>query len=109
MPTNKTSPKASAKKRSAAEIAEAAMPGWKAVPNEEDMRTIDASTSVPPDAALPSLAQLRKKYLGDVDNSVDLAPEHMAALDDTEVVTMTAGPLKKKVGIKGDKVVWYQG
>lgn len=109
MVKKKTGLKGSTKKKSAAEIAEAAMPGWKAVPEEEQIRVFDAGVSSSPDATLPSLTDLRKKYLGEEVARADFAPEHTAATDDTEVVTMTSGPLKKKVGVKGGKIIWYQG
>ncbi len=109
MPSKKSSPKDSAKSKSAAEIAEAAMPGWKAVPKEEETRSLDARTFVSPDATLPSLTELRKKYLGEAEDLSDVRPKHLAAEDDTEVVTLSSGPHKKKVGVKGGKVVWWQG
>jgi len=97
--------------KTAAQIAEATMPGWKAVPHEERARAVGSDSGrLPPDATLPSAAELRKKYLGqEATSDARTASEEAARPDDTEVVTMASGPLKRKVGVKGGKIVWHQG
>jgi hypothetical protein len=99
----------SASKKTAAEIAEAAMPGWKSVPKELELASDSAhAVPTPPDATLPSLADLKRKYLGE-QLKADPAPEESASLDDTEVVTLSAGSQHKKVGVKDGKIIWHQG
>lgn len=108
MPKAKARPKRPATKAKAAiTIAEKAMPGWKAVNDEELLRPADADT--PPDAVLPPLAELRRKYLGDTAAAMDAPAEDAATEDDTEVVTMQSGPLRKKVGVKDGVIKWSQG
>ena len=88
------------------------MPGWKAVPENEVQAmamTTDAAETLPPDATLPSLAELREKHLGEHAVSADAILEETAPMDTTEVVTLRSGELTKKVGVKNGKIAWYQG
>jgi hypothetical protein len=100
--------KKTGKTKTASKIAEKAMPGWKAVPQKEEQLMGLRDVSVPADVVLPPLSVLREKYLGKKAAASD-AIEESNTKDTTEVVTMAAGPLRKKVGIKGGKVIWSQG
>lgn len=94
-------------KMSPHEIAEKAMPGWKAVTSEA---VTDAHETAAPDAHLPSLAELKSKYLG-TDAVSDAANVEDEPTNTTEVVTLQSGELKRKVGVNTDKgvVTWRQG
>lgn len=107
---------------SAASVAADAMPGWKVV-NETSLNapeaggmTMDIAGDEPvatADAVMPSLAQLKAKYLGA--SQADVAQESYAdaAADaaDTTLVELEAGPLKKTVAVskKKKKIIWSQG
>jgi len=106
---------------SAASVAETAMPGWKVV-KETSLNNLEAASDAvgndpepTADAVMPSLDQLKAKYLGVVrtDAVPDPASYANAAADaaDTTLVEMEAGPLKKTVAVskKGKKVIWSQG
>lgn len=108
----------------AAQVAEQAMPGWKAVketsldaPDRRDSYSRDSSDSnlgSTADAVMPTTEQLRAKYLGartsqsvHRDSATDVA-EHAA---DTALVELESGPLKKTVAVSKSqkKVIWSQG
>jgi hypothetical protein len=98
-------------RKSAREIAEQAMPGWKSV----ERPAADPDAPAFSDAHLPPLEDLRRKYLGD---SADALSEYEAAeaprdVDSGavagEIVTLESGPLRRNVGIEGGEVKWRQG
>jgi hypothetical protein len=106
----------------AAEIAERQMPGWKAVTSSGPIRPFgapprgtaaDASDYSAPkvDAVMPSIKQLRRKFLGD--DAADAVDETAAEpLDsDVEVVDMKSGDLERTVGVnrRTQKIEWSQG
>ena len=96
-------------KMSPLEIAEKAMPGWKAVTAES---VTDAPDTAESDAHLPSLADLKAKYLGPAAASDALNIEESGEpTNTTEVVTLQSGPLKRRVGVNTQKgvVTWRQG
>ena len=106
---------------SPAQIAEEALPGWKAVKETSlekgaaatRSESFDADAPIA-DAVMPSLDQLRAKYLG-ADAAAAGAPPADAdvAADeaDTSLVELEAGPLKKTVAVSKSrkKVIWSQG
>lgn len=94
-------------KMSPHEIAEKAMPGWRAITSEA---VADARENAESDAHLPSLAELKSKYLG-ADAVSDAANIEEEPTDTTEVVTLQSGELKRKVGVNTEKgvVTWRQG
>ena len=107
----------------ATRVAEEAMPGWKAVKEtslEErtpaDNRPDSADDGAQgADAVMPSLTDLKAKYLGASRAYADSAPPDAAdvAADeaDTALVEMESGPLKKTVAVSKSKkkVIWSQG
>lgn len=91
------------------------MPGWKTVQqsSEYEAFTMDAETRrhVEADAVLPSIAELRQKYLGD---AATVAPENadfvdLAAPDPTELVQVESAEQRKSIGVRNGKIVWKQG
>lgn len=104
-------------KRSAAvKAAQQAMPGWTAVTPVEESRANFSSFSLDSqaessDAVLPSIDALRKKYLGpQADDVAEKAWSlDAASADETQVVELEAGGLRKSVGVRNGKVVWQQG
>lgn len=108
MDTKRPSSTQAVKQMSPKEIAEKAMPGWKAVTSEA---VSDAPETVEADAQLPSLAELRRKYLGKRASDAPNLEESEQATKTTEVVTLQSGQLKRKVGVNTQKgvVTWRQG
>jgi hypothetical protein len=108
---------------SAAHVAEEALPGWKAVKEtslDEDEQAGAATDAFYEDAAktadavMPSLDRLKAKYLGASGTRSDAMPdaaEAAAAAQDTALVEMESGPLKKTVAVSKSKkkVIWSQG
>ena len=97
-------------KMSPIEIAEKAMPGWKAVTAES---VTDAPDTAESDAHLPSLAALKAKYLGPAaaSDALNIIEDSSKPTSTTEVVTLQSGPLKRRVGVNTQKgvVTWRQG
>jgi hypothetical protein len=104
---------------SVAQVAEEAMPGWKVVREtslEEATTFADApgnDAASAADAVMPSLDQLKAKYLGARRDDADaVRPDYTEAdAADTALVEMEAGPLKKTVAVSRSKkkVLWSQG
>jgi len=99
------------------------MPGWKAI-NETPLQqsgarslAVDAAddTAHAADAVMPSLDELKAKYLGAARG--DAAPAAIRQEDtaanaaDTTLVELESGPLKKTVAVSKSKkkVIWSQG
>jgi hypothetical protein len=109
----------------ASKIAEEALPGWKAVKTtsaaaSEELATDAYAADEPPpqvDAVMPSLDELKAKYVGARGAGPDAATpspssaDAAAAAADTALVQMEAGPLKKTVAVSKSqkKVIWSQG
>jgi|HubBroStandDraft_2_1064218.scaffolds.fasta_scaffold280347_1 hypothetical protein len=108
MDTKRTSSTQAVKQMSAKEIAEKAMPGWKAVSSEA---LPDAPEAVEADAQLPPLEVLRKKYLGDAASDALDAEGAEDGTNTEQVVTLQSGLLKRKVGVNIQQgvVTWRQG
>jgi len=106
---------------SPAQVAEEALPGWKAVKETSlekragmtRTESYDADAPVA-DAVMPSLDQLKAKYLGADAAAADAPPADAdVAADeaDTSLVELESGPLKKTVAVskRQKKVIWSQG
>jgi hypothetical protein len=96
------------------------MPGWKAINEtslEESTFAADSAGDSPAGAAdsvMPSMEELKAKYLGASSaDSVLRSPRRNAAADaaDTALVELESGPLKKTVAVSKSKkkVIWSQG
>jgi len=110
---------------SASSVAEEAMPGWKAI-NETSLEqwgpaaatfAADAASddsAGPADAVMPSMEDLKAKYLGaSRADTISASTRQDVAADvaDTALVELEAGPLKKTVAVSRSKkkVIWSQG
>lgn len=109
---------------SPSQVAEEAMPGWKAV-NEVSLEPGSAASAdagdyhndsaEAADAVMPSIKQLQAKYFGAAraDAVAEATGRDAAAADasDMSLVELESGPLKKTVAISKSKkkVIWSQG
>ncbi|SPP92787.1 hypothetical protein [Bradyrhizobium vignae] len=108
-----------AKDSKSAKIAEEHFPGWKATrvsSMEEGAETLaetlaDSDRRSAADTTMPGLDDLRRKYLGARDSSsADTLPLSDGA-EDTDLVELESGPLKKVAAVSKTKkkVIWSQG
>lgn len=101
-------------------LAEELLPGWTAVGSTEDVRPTEGeitaaafqdSREAEPDAVMPTLDDLRAKYLGAAaqDGGRDVVDPGVD--EDTVLVDMRNGPLEKTVAISKSqrKIAWSQG
>jgi hypothetical protein len=108
---------------SCSSVAEQAMPGWKAV-NETSLEesgsdgtryaadTAGDDVVGTADSVMPSMEELKAKYLGAARaDALPMSREAAADAADTTLVELEAGPLKKTVAVSKSKkkVIWSQG
>lgn len=101
----------------AAAIAESEKRGWTAVKVNEQPRAAYANFAADNadqhrgDVVLPSTQALRRKYLGAAaDDVVERAWSlDSASAEQTQIVELQSGGLRKSVGVRNGKVVWQQG
>lgn len=100
------------------QIAEEHFPGWKATrvtSMEEGAEPLSANLADgdrrSSDATMPGLDELRRKYLGARDSGGQDSPPVADSSDDTELVELESGSLKKVAAVskKRRKVIWSQG
>jgi hypothetical protein len=106
-------------KQSAEQIAEAQMPGWKAVASPGPVRPFGAApgdagaerTPSKVDAVMPSTAELRRKYLG-ADAAAAADDSTVTPLEaDVKLVDMQSGDIVRTVAVnrRTGKIEWSQG
>lgn len=109
-------------KDSTESLAEQLMPGWKAVkthsgaPDDSEPRTDNITGGTGADSTMPSLADLKAKYVGagagpERDSAASMSNHDPSSAADTELVRMQNGPLRKTVAVSKSarKVLWSQG
>ena len=106
-------------KSASSRIAEEHFPGWKATrvnsmaegaePLSASLSDSDRRTSA--DATMPDMDELRKKYMGARDASGQDTLPASDSSDDTDLVELQSGPLKKVAAVSKTKkkVIWSQG
>jgi hypothetical protein len=99
----------------ARKVAEAAMPGWRALSPEEEQPASDAPAADQAEKSGADLDALRRRYLGDSAAPRDAASAPARAGGDVQFVTLAPrdtadAPIRtRKVIVSGKKVIGFQG